>query len=222
VDLLTIDGTRTPIGDGRLIGLMQPAATAAEGLPDQVSRGRLRIVRVTSNGDYSGGPGIEVVVHNDGPEDVPATIPCGFIFEPDDASDQRLMAVQRASVVVPAGGEATLTVYVVCIDSGDEAPDEGATYRLGTMQSGDLLKLAECACGENLTNSLNPFEGMGVMIAGWMISNGKTFSEMQAEGDQGAMGDAFGEGAQEAMSGFLQMLDDSSASWLDRCGIPHP
>ena len=86
------------------------------------------------------------------------------------------MVVQPVTAVVPAGGEAALTVYVVCVDSSMEPPDDGATYAPGSMPSGDLLKLAQCACRENLAGSLNPFEGMGVMIAGWMISEGRSFA----------------------------------------------
>ena len=35
VDLLNVDGTRSPIGDGALIGLMRPAATTASAGPDE-------------------------------------------------------------------------------------------------------------------------------------------------------------------------------------------
>ncbi|MCX6071273.1 MAG: hypothetical protein NTU91_10510 [Chloroflexi bacterium] len=218
VDLLTIDGTRTPIGDGRLIGLMQPAPTAAAaGLPDQVNRGQLKIVRLTANGDIAG-PGIKIVVRNPGSEDITTTIPCGFVFEPDDASDQRLMLVQPVTAVVPAGGEVTLTAYVVCIDSGNAAPDDGATYTLGTMQSGDLLKLAQCACGEDLAGSADPLGGMGVMIAGWMIREGASFADVQAQGGEGASSETFG----GTMSGLLDMFAESSESWFDRCNIPSP
>jgi len=222
VDLLNVDGTRSPIGDGRLIGLMRPVATAAAaGLPDQVNRRELKIVRVTASGEIAG-PGIKVVVHNPGPDDITTTIPCGFIFEPDDPTDQRLMVVQPVTAVIPAGGEATLTVYVVCVDSSKEPPDDGATYAPGSMQSGDLLKLARCACREDLAGSLNPFEGMGVMIAGWMISEGMSFAELQAEDSEGATSGTFGEAASEAAAGMLEMFEASSTGWFDRCGIPVP
>jgi hypothetical protein len=222
VDLLNVDGTRSPIGDGRLIGLMRPVATAAAaGLPDQVNRRELKIVRVTASGEIAG-PGIKVVVHNPGPDDITTTIPCGFIFEPDDPADQRLMVVQPVTAVIPAGGEATLTVFVVCIDSSKEPPDDGATYAPGSMQSGDLLKLAKCACGEDLAGSLNPFEGMGVMVSGWMISEGMSFAELQAEDSEGATSGTFGEAASEAAAGMLEVLETSSTGWFDRCGIPVP
>jgi hypothetical protein len=221
VDLLNVDGTRSPIGDGRPIGLLQPQAATAAALEDLVERGDLEIEQVTSNGDISG-PGIEVAVRNPGLVDLTTSIPCGFIFQPDDAGDQRLMVVQPASAVVPAGGEATLTAYVVCIDSHSDTPDEGAGYTLGTMQTGELLKLAQCVCGTDLEGSLNPFEGMGVMTAGWMISEGRKFSEMQPEESDGAMGEIFGERAGQAFTGFMELLEGPAMGWFDRCGIPVP
>ena len=54
VDLLNLDGTRSQIGDGRLIGLMRPAAVSAalgEGFPSRVKRGDLEIVTVRQRGD---------------------------------------------------------------------------------------------------------------------------------------------------------------------------
>jgi hypothetical protein len=212
VDLLTIDGTRTPIGDGRLIGLMRSAAPTAS-LGELVNRGDLEIQRVTANGEIAG-PGIAVEIYNPGPADIATTIPCGFIFEPDDGSDQRLMVVQEARGLIPSGSQATLTAYVVCIDSHSDTPDEGAGYALGTMQSGSLLQLAECACRQDLAGSLNPFEGEGLMTAGWMISEGKLFSEMDPGESEGAMGQAF--------SQFIGLLEQPAMGWFDRCSIPLP
>jgi hypothetical protein len=212
VDLLSIDGTRSTIGEGRLIGLMQlaPPRAMAPGLAEQVNRRQLEIERITSDGDYAG-PGIKVVLRNPGPDDVATMIPCGLILEPDDPTDQRLMVVQPASAVVPAGGEVTLTLYVVCIDSELDFPDVDATYTLGPIQSGDLLKLAECVCGQDLAASQDPFIGLKVMAAGWVISRGQTVAEMMAEDESGDMQGASPEG-----------MEEDIYDWLDRCSIPRP
>lgn len=226
VDLLGVDGARSEIGGGLLIGLMKPAAVAAtdkagDDLSRLVDRGDLEIVTVTANGEIAG-PGITVEVYNPGPDDIVTTIPCGFIFMPDDGGDQRLMVVQPATAAVPAGGSATVTAYVVCIDSHSDTPDDGAGYTLGTMQSGQLLQLAHCACQVDLASSLNPFEGMGVMTAGWIISEGKTFSEMTPEDSGGAMGDLFGPDGGQAFSGMMGLLEKPAMGWFDRCQIPVP
>jgi hypothetical protein len=194
---------------------------AGEGLPGQVESGVVTLEDVTSSGEIAG-PGIDVVVGNPGPETVQVIIPCGFTFTPDNGSDQRLMVVQPVSASIPAGGQASLNAYVVCIDSHNDAPSEGSGYSLGTMQTGDLLRLAQCACGEDLAASQDPFAGMGVMIAGWMISNGQSFSEMLTSESQGAMDQYFGEGSGEAFAGFLSFLEDPANAWLDRCGITLP
>lgn len=212
VDLLGVDGARTPIGDGRLIGLMQlaPPGAMAPGLAEQVSRRQLEVERITSDGDYAG-PGIKVVLRNPGPDDVATMIPCGLILEPDDPTLQRLMVVQPASAVVPAGGEVTLISYVVCIDKELDFPDVDASYTLGPMQGGDLLKLAECVCRQDLAASQDPFIGLKVMAAGWVVSSGQTVAEMMAEDESGDMQGASPEGMEEDIYG-----------WLDRCNIPRP
>jgi len=190
---------------------------AGPGLAEQVEGGDLELVDVVASGEITG-PGMRVAVHNPGSEDITATIPCGFFFEPDDADDQRLMVVQPASVVVPAGGEAELTAYVVCIDATSSTPSEGATYRLGSMVRGDMLKLAQCACGEDLSADESFMDGLGVMITGWTISEGLTLEDMAAEGAEGAMGDLFAEG----MGEVLGMFEGLSTDWFDRCNIPRP
>ena len=209
VDLLTLDGARTPIGEGRLIGLMQPAAL--------VTWGDLEVEEVVSNGEISG-PGMDVTFRNPGPEDVTATIPCGFTFAPEDADDQRLMVVQPASIVVPAGGEATLTAYVICIDADSSMPDYGATYTMGTMQTGSLLKLAECACTDDLAASSDSFAGSKLMTAGWMISEGMTLAELQETGE---VWDPGLEGYEEYVEAMAQ-AEAEVYGWLERCEIPFP
>ena len=197
------------------------AALSGADLSGQVGRGDLTLVDITANGDIAG-PGVEVAIRNPGPEDVHVVIPCGFVFTPDDSGDQRLMVVQEASATIPAGGEGALSAYVVCIDSGSAAPSGGAGYGLGSMQSGDLLRLAQCACGEDLGGSADPLAGMGVMTAGWMISNGQSFSDMMTSDSEGAINQVFGGGGAEAFAGMLSFLEEPANEWLDRCGIELP
>jgi hypothetical protein len=63
---------------------------------------------------------------------------------------------------------------------------------------------------------------MGVMTAGWMISNGQSFSDMVSSEAEGAMDQFFGEGSAGAFAGFLSFLEDPANAWLDRCGISLP
>jgi len=84
------------------------------------------------------------------------------------------------------------------------------------------LQLAQCACRQDLTGSLNPFEGMGVMTAGWMISEGKSFSEMVPEDASGALGELFGPDGDLPLSGMMELLEQPAMAWFDRCGIPKP
>lgn len=222
VDLMRVDGTRSLVGDGRLIGVMWPAAEAAvgarEGLAGQVDRGDLTVVDITANGDIAG-PGIEVVVRNLGAADVQATIPCGFVFTPGSPADQRLMVVQEVSATVPAGGEATLTVFVICIDPTSSTPDDGAGYALGGMESGDLLRLAQCACNEEL--DVDSMEGLELMLAGWSLRAESLGAELGEEAE-GAVGDLFGEDSGAMLGGLLESLGGMGGEWLERCGIEAP
>ena len=224
VDMMQIDGDRLRVGDGRLIGVIRPAAevavTADVALPDPFGGG-LTVGRVTANGDIAG-PGIKVVVRNPGPTDLQATIPCGFVFEPGNSGDQRLMVVQEASAMVPAGGETTLTAFVICIDPDSAAPSEGAGYATGGMELGDLLQLAQCACGEDLGGGMDPLAGIGLMSAGWTIRNGGPFSSMMDEEAAGAMSQFFGEDSGYDLAEVLEMLEEPATEWLDRCGIQVP
>jgi hypothetical protein len=86
------------------------------------------------------------------------------------------------------------------------------------MQSGNLLKLAQCACGEDLAGSSDIYAGEEVMIAGGMISEGKTIAEMQAEEEEGGTSGAMDEDTAAAMAKMEEMV----SGWLDRCDIPHP
>ncbi len=225
VSLAVVLGCSLP---GRILGQVSEIPSIEESPPgailpagpdlaQQVEGGDLELVDLVASGEIAG-PGMRVAVHNPGPEDITATIPCGFFFEPEVADDQRLMVVQPASVVVPAGGEAELTAYVVCIDANSSTPSEGSSYRLGSMVSGDLLKLAQCACGEDLSADEDFMGGLGVMITGWTISEGMTLEDMAAEGAEGAMGDLFSEG----MGQVLGMFEGLSTDWFDRCNIPRP
>ncbi len=219
VELVVLDGARSPIGEGRLIGVMRPAVTAAcEGIAEQVERGELELKDVNATGDLTG-PGMTVLVHNPGTEDVETCIPCGTVFEPAAGDAQGLMAVQQASATVPAGGDASLTAFVICIEAREEVPDKGAQYTFGSTAGGNLGAFAQCVCGEDLGASLNPLDPMSVLFAGWMISEGMSYGEMIGGDEVGALGDVLGSEASGALAGIIDVIEGPAQAWLDKCGI---
>jgi hypothetical protein len=219
VDLLGIDGSRSPVGPGHLVGLLRPGTPAATGagLADQVARGELDLDNIRANGEIAG-PGIDIVVANPGPTDLDTWIPCGTVFVPDDDEDQRLMVVQEVWGTIPAGGQANLSAYVVCIDSSSSVPDDGAGYALGPMAPDRLRQLAECACREDLAGSADPLEGMSLLLAGWMIASDMQLGEVDSE-SQAALDQLFGEGAGQALAGMREFFEEPARMWMDRCGI---
>lgn len=202
---------------------------ADNSLPELTRADVLALEEVTSNGEGTQGGVIQLQIRNQTDEDVLFTIPCGFFFTPSIEDEQRMMVVQPVEETVGPNSEITLEPYVICIDSGKSAPDAGSGYRLGSMVSGDLLKLAECICNEELADEVESFEDIGLQFAVWAVSDGVDFSELaELPGmAEGALGDVLGEqlGGElgEELSGLLEglmgMYQAPTEYWLDRCGI---
>ena len=131
-----------------------------------------------------------------------------------------MMVIQEASGSLPAGGEGTLTPFVICVDSSKATPTEGGTYSLGTLASGDLLRFAECLCQEDL-DSEDFMELFGLQMAIWMVSDSATFESLLegSETGEGALGDLMGEEAAEILEGILDMMRGPASSWLELCDI---
>jgi low density lipoprotein receptor-related protein 5/6 len=164
--------------------------------------------------------------------DVFVRIPCGTVFEPsDDGEDspQRLMVIQEASTLVPAGGQAELYPYVICIDSNRGLPGRSTEYQIKAPVSGDLYKLADCICDENLVSEeedpmLNMGQQAGLQLSVWQVSGGLDFDELMAEAESAGAGDsALGsyseliQMSQEIFSTLPQYVD-----WLEMCQIELP
>jgi hypothetical protein len=219
VEVLGTDGSRRPVGGGRLVGLMRrPGQGSGVGLEDQLRRGELQLADLTATGEIAA-PGVNVLLSNPGPTNVETYIPCGTIFAPSGGDAQELMVVQEARGTVPAGGEATLTPFVICIEADASIPDVGAAYAFSSKADGKLAELATCVCQQDLTASANPLDSMGVQFAGWMVSEGSPFQELLESGEGGAIGDLLGSDVGEALAGVFELIEGPAMDWLDRCGI---
>jgi hypothetical protein len=206
----------------------QPAGEGGDGssLTAALSEGRVGLVGIAANtGGQTQGSILTVELTNPESQEVVVEIPCGLIFAPETAADeQRLMSIQPASAMVPADGAASVEPYVICIDSGRATPSLGTSYQVGEIASGDLLKLAECLCGEDLTatGDAEPgFGNLGVQFAVWSVSSGTDFEELLsgAAAGEGALGDILGEQGEELFGLLQDMFLAPAQEWLDRCGI---
>lgn len=197
-------------------------------LPELVGANQLDLESVAATGEGIQGEVLMVQLTNPGSDEVLVTIPCGYFFSPADDEEQRLMVIQPAGVTIPAGGTATIEPYVICIDSGRAGPEASSTYHLGEIATGDLLKLAQCLCEEELLSPEDPTAGMdilGVQFAVWAVSDGIFGSEMQEA--QGVLQDMLGSEFADAFDGqfaemmqqMMDMFGGGAQSWLDSCGI---
>jgi hypothetical protein len=213
---------------GSPAGTAEPSGGEAEGpgLPALLAEGGIENPGIEANVDgETQGPILTLQLTNPESEEVLVEIPCGLIFAPETGDDeQRMMSIQPASAVVPGGGTAQIEPYVICIDADRAAPSLGTTYEMGEMASGDLLKLAECVCQEDLAASDEMdlgFGSVGVQFAVWAVSSDMNFEEMLAEegGGEGALDDVLGEEGGELLGLMQDLLLAPAQEWLDRCGI---
>jgi hypothetical protein len=216
-------GGPTSEAGGSATGTAEPSGEDAQspGLPALLVDGG---IEANADGETQG-PILTVQLTNPENQEVLIEIPCGLIFAPETAADeQRLMSIQPASAVVPGGGTSQIEPYVICIDASRAAPSLGTTYEVGEMASGDLLKLAECVCQEDLSASDEMdlgFGSVGVQFAVWAVSSDMNFEEMLADegGGEGALDDVLGEQGGELLGLMQDLLLAPAQEWLDRCGI---
>lgn len=178
-------------------------------------------VQANSQDEDTFGPILTLQLTNLSTEEVIVTVPCGLVFSPSDAANQRLMIVQPLEVALAAGETQSPTPYVVCIDLAASAPGYNHTYSIGTLTDNpDLLKLAECICNEELDLDPASFDGVGVQMAAWSTSIGGDFSQI-SENEQvtaNLLGEEGGS-VEEAMESFIQMVSLFGDDWLKTCDI---
>jgi hypothetical protein len=178
-------------------------------LPARLKAGDLKLSGVTidSNGADFYGPILQVQVTNPRTQAVLTTIPCGLIFEPDTKTEQRLMVVQPVSTVVVSQAGAALNPYVICIDDSKHAPANASTYQIGSMATGDLLKLAACVCTQTLTVSADLNQEFGLQVAVWHTS------------DPIFPGDLTNNPLGPALKPLMPLFLSAANGWLTKCGL---
>jgi hypothetical protein len=214
------------IGGGVEEGATEPPGVSGDvgesgtDLQGRIDNGDLVWVGAEASGEGPTGPVISVRISNPGDEDLEMVIPCGSVLIPADSGDQVMMVVQADPVTVPAGEEIAVAPYVVCIDASAAIPGDGSAYTLGSLTEGNLLRLAQCVCEEDLEQGWDPLGGMGVQFAAWMTAEGSTLTEaLEQGGEEGAMGEFLGGEFGELMADMLGTLEQPALEVLDRCDI---
>lgn len=175
-----------------------PATTQPPGvnieLVNLVADGTLAVDVTSPEGGVSGEL-LDVTVRNQSADDLVVLIPCGFVFAPEEAAEQRMMVVQEAEASVAPGETVVLTPYVMCIDASLGAPGSGSAYGLGIPAESDLAALAECVCKHDLAAELDPLLGdMSLQMAVWAAADGEftTISAEELADAQSALGELVG------------------------------
>jgi len=194
-------------------------------LPVLLEQGAIAVESVDSSG--MGILGTEVLIvnlYNPSDKDMLVTIPPGYVFLPPTGSgEQRMMVLQTVSVTVPAGGYASVSPYVTCIDSDLAAPSEGSVYQAGGMVEDERLReFALCVSQQELpVVNFQTFEGfdeetfaryMSLQLAVWSVAEGQNFAELFAEAgaEYGSAAEALGE---------LSIWFEGIQIWLDACNV---
>lgn len=196
-------------------------------LPVLIERGVIVVESVDSSGMGILGTGIITInLYNPTDKEVLVTIPPGYFFAPPAGSDeQRMMVLQAEPVTVPAGGYASVSPYVTCIDSHLAAPSEGSAYQTGGMVEDERLRaFALCVSQQDLPvmdfQTLAGFDEetiaryFSLQFAVWSVAEGENFAEAFAEaaesggaaGEMGSMGD-------------LTTWVEGIQAWLDLCNV---
>lgn len=204
-----------------------PGNGAVDGaaLPDLLESGSLELESIgTTEAGETQGPILSLQLVNPTSGELIVEIPCGLIFQPKESGDQRMMTIQLASAMVPAGGSVQLSPYVVCIDPESAAPSSASTYEVGLMAQSDLLKLAECICDEPLEDNLSAeagFETIGIQLAVWAVSSGQPLDDIISGGfgDDSAAGGVMGEEMGGLFEGMMEMVLAPARQVLERCQV---
>jgi hypothetical protein len=183
--------------------------------------GDLEILEISANADEETvGEILTIQVTNTGTEDIVVQLPCGLVFAPEDSDNQALMVVQSLEISLAVGETAEFTPYVVCIEMAALAPSQNSGYSVSHLAGGDLLSLAECFCGQQISRDVDSMDSVGVQFAAWSVATGGDPLSEVGEEDTSAMAEFIAEMEASGMGEMVnEMLEMFGGEWLDVCGI---
>jgi hypothetical protein len=161
---------------------------------------------------------------NTGDEDLDISIPCGLVFDPSGEDlEQSLMVIQTTEFRLPTGETQTESPYLACVDSDKSVPSSGTSYQIGTMAAGNLLKLAECICSQEMVNEDNDFYNLTLQFAVWMVADDVNFNDMLAQsGNGGALNQFTGGATGQALNALTDTIAVPAMDVIRSCNIDIP
>ena len=202
-----------------------PEPQSSTDIRDLIANNTLSMsIEATSESGQTAGPIMVARVENNSDQPVEFTIPCGLTLPPIQEVDvQTMMVIGEVTGYIEPGDFIEIELTVICIEASMAVPGQGEGYTIGTLVSGDMLKLAQCLCGEPLVMDAEDY--LGVQFATWMVSEGDDFANL-GEYSDGALADLLsedtpemGEDLQAMFDMYMQMMGASAEAILDKCDI---
>ena len=182
--------------------------------------GDLVLDEIQSNADgETNGRILTVQFTNPSNDEIIVSLPCGLVFVPTETDEQELMMLQPLELSLGAGESTSVTPYVACVELAAPAPAANSGYTIGYLASDQLLKFAECVCGEPLNEDIDSMDGVGVQFAAWSVATGGDFTSMLEAEDSALGGELEGLSGDALVEYLSEMFSMFGGDWLDRCGI---
>ena len=187
--------------------------------------GDLVLDEIQSNADgETNGRILTVQFTNPSNDEIIVSLPCGLAFVPTETDEQELMMLQPLELSLGAGESTSVTPYVACVELGSAQRRQPILATpIGYLASDQLLKFAECVCGEPLNEDLASMDGVAVQFAAssGVATGGDFFFDAgsrricpwrRAGGTERGC-------SLDLVEYLSEMFSMFGGDWLDRCGI---
>jgi hypothetical protein len=147
---------------------------SAESIQKLIETGKVKALFRSSGGhqEYC----IEMKVKNISDQAVTIEIEPGRRLVADTVSDQDMLIVKDQTIALAAGQTIMAKLYAFCCQKKDRSPAKGHSFKVGTMASAALVKLAQFISKKN-------FSTTAVQNAIWVLSDKHNLSSVH-EGDR--------------------------------------
>ncbi len=147
---------------------------SAESIQKLIETGKVKALFRSSGGhqEYC----IEMKVKNISDQALTVEIEPGRRLVADTVSDQDMLIVKDQTIALAAGQTFIAKLYAFCCQKKDRSPAKGHSFKVGTMASAALVKLAQFISKKNFSTS-------AVQNAIWVLSDKHNLSSVH-EGDR--------------------------------------
>jgi hypothetical protein len=147
---------------------------SAESIQKLIETGKIKALFRSTGGhqEYC----IEMKVKNTSGNPVTIEVEPGRRLEADTTSDQDMLIVKEQTVTLAAGQTFLGKIYAFCCQKKDRSPAKGHSFKVGTMASAALIKLAQFISKHN-------FSSQAVQNSIWVLSDKHSLSSVH-EGDR--------------------------------------